>query len=105
MNANPRNAWKVCKETAAGLFGHHKSTVSMKMRKQNGNYCNNDLKNAEVSNHHFLKLYNNHKGTKYDETILNVTDTQPEDPLLGNKPKTKKFKKLLPRYYMKKVPV
>ena len=35
MNANPRTAWKACKEIAASLFGHHKSTVSMKMRKQN----------------------------------------------------------------------
>ena len=76
MDADPRTAWKACKEIAAGLFGHHKSTISMKMRKQNGDYCKNDLENAEVFRNHFLKLYNNHNGTKYDETILNEKDTQ-----------------------------
>ena len=74
-----------CKEIATGHFGHNKSTVSMKMRKKNGDYCENDLENAEVFKTHFLKLYNNHEGTKYDETILNEIDAQPEDPLLENK--------------------
>ena len=30
MDADPHTAWKACKEIAAGLFKHHKSTVSMK---------------------------------------------------------------------------
>ena len=46
MNADPHTVWKACKEIAVGLFGHHKNTVSMKMRKQDGNYT--DLENAEV---------------------------------------------------------
>ena len=49
MDADPRTAWKACKEIAAGLFGHHKSTVSMKMRKKNGDYCKNDLENEKFS--------------------------------------------------------
>ena len=67
MEADPRTAWKATKEVAEGIFGHHKKTVSMKMRKHNGEHCKNDLENAEVFKDHYTKLYNNHNGTKYDE--------------------------------------
>ena len=42
-----------------------------------------------------MKLYNNHKGTEYDETILNEIDKQPEDPLLGNETTYKEIQKAL----------
>ena len=84
MNADPRTVWKAYKKIAAGLFGHHKSTVLMKIREQNGNYCNNNLENVEMFKYHFLILYNNHDGTKYVETISNEIHEQPKDSLLGN---------------------
>ena len=56
----------------------------MKMKKPNGEQCiNNDLENAEVFKTFYLKLYNNHEGTKYDGTIMNKIDKQPENSLLG----------------------
>ena len=48
MDIDPRSAWKATKEIAGGLYGHHKNTASMKMKKPNGEYCTNDLENAEV---------------------------------------------------------
>ena len=55
----------------------------MKMKKPNGEYCINDLENAEVFKNFYLKqLYNNHEGTKYDGTIMNEIDKQPENSLL-----------------------
>ena len=53
------------------------------MKKVNGEYCNNDLENAEVFKNFYSKLYNNHKWTKYNETLLNEIDKQPEKPKLG----------------------
>ena len=43
-----------------------KNTASIKMKKPNGEYCSNDLENAEVFKNFYLKLYNNDKGTEYD---------------------------------------
>ena len=74
MNTDTCTVWKACIEIATGFVRHHKNTVSMKMRKKNRDYCTNNLKNTEVFKNHFSKLYNNHKGTKYDETILNEID-------------------------------
>ena len=59
----------------------------MKMKKPNGEYCINNLENAEVFKNFYLKqLYNNHEGTKYDGTIMNKIDKQPENSLLGDIP-------------------
>ena len=79
MDVDPRTSWKAAKETTGGLYGHHKNTASMKMKKLNGEYCTNDLKNAEVFKNFYSKLYNNHEGTNYDETVLNEIDEQPEN--------------------------
>ena len=46
----------------------------MKMNKPNREYCINDLGNAEVFKNFYSKLYNNHEGTKYNETVLNKID-------------------------------
>ena len=44
MNTNdPRTAWKSTKEIASGLFGHHTSTISMKMTKKAGEYTKKRL--------------------------------------------------------------
>ena len=56
------------------------------MKMPNGEYCISDLENVEVFKNFFLNLYNNHKGTKYNEIILNEIDKQPEKPTLGIKP-------------------
>ena len=37
------------KEIAAGVFRHHKNTVSMKMRKKNEDYYTDDLKMQKFS--------------------------------------------------------
>ena len=48
------------------------------MRKQDRDYCNNHLKNIEIFKDQFSKFYyNNHKGSKYNETPLNEIDRQP----------------------------
>ena len=104
MEADPRTAWKATKEIAGGLFGHHNKSVSMKMRKQNGEYCENDLENAEVFKEHYTKLYNNHTGTKYDENILDEIDTQPEDSSLGNIPTDKEIQRALSKMAYEKSP-
>ena len=59
------------------------------MKKPNGEYCINNLENAEVFKNFYLKLYNNHEGTKYDGTIMNEIDKQPENALLGDIPTDK----------------
>jgi hypothetical protein len=76
----------------------------MKMRKQNGDYCKNDLENAEVFKEHYSKLYNNHNGTKYDETILNEIDTQPENPSLGDIPTDKEIQRAISKMAYEKSP-
>ena len=81
MDVDPCTSWKAAREIAEGLYGHHKNIASMKMKKPKGYYCTNDLENAEVFKNFYSKLYNNHKGTKYDETILNEIDEQPEKPM------------------------
>ena len=35
MDVDPRTSWKSVKEIAEGLYGHHKNTTSMKMKKSN----------------------------------------------------------------------
>lgn len=56
------------------------------MRKQDGDYCNNDLENIKLFKDCFCKLYDNHEGTNYNEMILNDIDGQPEVPLLRIEP-------------------
>ena len=63
----------------------------MKMKKPNGEYCINNLENAEVFKNFYLKLYNNHEGTKYDGTIMNEIDKQSENSLLGDIPTDKEI--------------
>ena len=76
----------------------------MKMKKPNGEYCNNKPKNAEVFKNFYSKLYNNHKGTKQDETILNEIDKQPEKPTLGIEPTAKTNQQALSKIAYKKSP-
>ena len=45
--SDPRIAWKSTKEIASGLFGHHTSSISMKMRKKTGEYAKNVLENVQ----------------------------------------------------------
>ena len=51
-----------------------------------------------------MNLYINHNGTTYDETILNETDTQPEDPSLGNEPTGPEILKALTKMLYEKSP-
>ena len=104
MDIDPRSAWKATKEIAGGLYGHHKNTASMKMKKPNGEYCTNDLENAEVFKNFYLKLYNNHEGTKFDESILNEIDEQPEKPILGALPTDKEIQRALSKMAYEKSP-
>ena len=104
MNVDPRTSWKAVKEIAEGLYGHHKNTASMKMKKPNGDYCINDLENAEVFKNFYSKLYNNHEGTKYDETVLNEIDEQPENPKLGIEPTDEEIKRALSKMAYEKSP-
>ena len=105
MNTNdPRTAWKSTKEIASGLFGHHTSNISMKMKKKTGEYAKNDLENAHVFKDHFEKLYNNHEGTKYDESILDEIEGQPEDRELGIAPTQKEIRKALGKMAYEKSP-
>ena len=92
------------KELTEGLYGHHKNTSSMKMKKPNRDYLTNDLENAEVFKNFYSKLYNNHNGTKYNETILNKTDDQPEKPTLGIKPKDKEIQRALSKMAYERSP-
>ena len=104
MDVDPRTSWKAVKEIAEGLYGHHKNTKSMKMKKPNGEYCKNDLENAEVFKNFYSKLYNNHKGTKYDKTVLNEIDEQLEKPTLGIEPTDKKIQQALSKMAYEKSP-
>ena len=64
----------------------------MKMKKPNGEYCINDLENAEVFKNFYLKLYNNHEGTKCNGTTMNEIDNkQPGNSLLGDIPTDKEI--------------
>ena len=79
MDVDPRKSWKVVKEITEGLNGRHKNIESMKLKNPNGDYCTNDIENAEVFKNFYTKFYNNHKSTKYNETVLNEIDKQPEN--------------------------
>ena len=63
----------------------------------------NDLKNAEVLKEHYLKLWNNHNDTKYDETILNGIDKQPKNLLPRDTPIDKEIQKVLSKWHTRKV--
>ena len=104
MDVDPSTSWKAVKEIAAGLYGHHKNTATMKMKKPNGNFCKNDLENAEVFKNFYSKLYNNHDGTKYDETVLNEIDEQPEKPSLGIEPTDQEINRALSKMAYEKSP-
>ena len=76
----------------------------MKMKKPNEEYCIHNLENAEVFKNFYLKLYNNHEGTKYDGTIMNKIDKQPENSLLGDIPTDKEIQCALSKMaYKRKV--
>ena len=83
------------KEITKGLYGHHKNTASLKTKKPNGDYCTNDLKNAELFKNFYSKLYNNHEGPKYNETILNEIDEQPGKSMSGIRPTDKETQQAL----------
>ena len=104
MDVDPRTSWKAAKETAEGLCGHHKNTASMKMKKSNRDYCTSDLENAEVFKNFYIKLYNNHECTKYNETIINKIDEQPEKPTLGIEPTDNEIQNTLSKMAYKKSP-
>ena len=104
MDVDPRTSWKAVKEIAEGLYGHRKNTASMKMKKPNGDYCINDLENAEVFKNFYLKHYNNHEGTKYNESVLNEIDKQPKSPKLGIELTYEEIKRALSMMAYKKSP-
>ena len=52
----------------------------------------------------YSKLYNNHKGTKYNETILNEIDEQPEKLKLGIEPTHNKNQQELSKMIYEKSP-
>ena len=75
MAMNPRLAWEHIRLLTGGTTVHHKKSVTMAMKLENGRLTTNAKENMSVFGPHFERVYNNHRPV--DFSILNEIPQRP----------------------------
>jgi hypothetical protein len=72
---NPRLAWENIHILTGGETAHHKTTINMAMKMEDGTLASNAKENMSVFGMHLHKVLNNHRPV--DTTVLNLIKQKP----------------------------
>ena len=72
---NPRLAWENIRILTGGETAHHKTTINMAMKMEDGTLASNAKENMSVFGMHFHKVLNNHRPV--DTTVLDLIQQKP----------------------------
>ncbi len=75
MHIKPRLAWENTRILTGGETAHHKTTIKIAMKLENGTLSSNTKGNISVFGMHFHKVLNNHRPV--DTTVLNLIQQKP----------------------------
>jgi hypothetical protein len=75
MRMNPRLAWENIRILTGRETAHHKTTINMAMKMENGTLASNAKENISVFGMHFHKVLDNHRPV--DTTVLNLIQQKP----------------------------